>query len=159
MEDFIKEFILMVIIMVVTSVQACTDSTMERIIGVSETQEVAEISEELETILTEEEKILIARVVFAEAGSEDLTGKRLIVDTILNRVRDDAFPSTVKGVVTQSHQYAMSSHYTQECMDAVELEMQGQIDYRVAWFCNSHYLSYGEPAFQHGGHWFNWISD
>ena len=159
MEQFIKDLISVIVSAIVASVSTCTGASAEQEVEISVVQEVTEISEELETVLTEEEKILIARVVFAEAGSEDLTGKRLIVDTILNRVRDDAFPSTVKGVVTQSHQYAMSSHYTQECMDAVELEMQGQIDYRVAWFCNSHYLSYGEPAFQYGGHWFNWISD
>lgn len=42
---------------------------------------------------------LVAQLVQAEAGNQDLTGKRLVADVVYNRVRDPRFPNTVEGVV------------------------------------------------------------
>ena len=110
-----------------------------------------------ETMLTEEEKELIARVVMAEAGNQDYIGKRLVADTILNRVNDPAFPNTVVGVVYQRNQFAKpAATYTAECYGAVETECKERLDYDVLWFCNYKYLPYGTPAYQHGGHYFSW---
>lgn len=111
-----------------------------------------------ETNLTDEEKILIARVVCAEAGTEDLIGKRLVVDTVLNRVDKIGFGDTVEAVVYGQGQYYMAGSYTDECMKAVEMECWERLDYDIVWFCNSGWMPYGTPAFQHGGHWFNWYT-
>lgn len=51
--------------------------------------------------LSEEERDVLLRIVEAEAGGEDMTGKILVANVILNRVNNDAFPDTVKGVVFQ----------------------------------------------------------
>ena len=58
----------------------------------------------IETELTDNDKELIASVVMAEGAYEDMIGKRLIVDTILNRKDSPAFPDTVQGVVYQDNQ-------------------------------------------------------
>lgn len=110
----------------------------------------------IETELSDNDKELIARVVMAEAAYEDIIGKRLVVDTVLNRVDDPAFPNTVSGVVYQDQQFYRAVSYSPECMDAVEHEIYERTDYDVLWFASSGYLPYGTKAYQHGGHYFSW---
>lgn len=109
----------------------------------------------METDLTDEEKEMIAGTVFVEGNNQDMIGKRLIVDTIFNRVDDPRFPNTVKGVLEQEHQYARSSKYNEACMDAVEMEMYERLDYDIYWFSSDGYLPYGSPAYIHGDHYFS----
>ncbi len=110
----------------------------------------------IETELSDNDKELIARVVMAEAAYEDMIGKRLVVDTILNRVDSPAFPDTVHEVVYQDNQFYKAYTYSTECMDAVEIETYERLDYDVLWFASSGYLPYGTKAYQHGGHYFSW---
>lgn len=110
----------------------------------------------IETELTDNEKELIARVVMSEAPYEDMIGKRLVVDTILNRVDSPAFPNTVYGVIYQDNQFFKAARYNPECMDAVEQEIYERLDYDVLWFAADGYHPYGEKAYQHGGHYFSW---
>lgn len=110
----------------------------------------------IETELTDNDKELIASVVMAEGAYEDMIGKRLIVDTILNRKDSPAFPDTVHEVVYQDNQYYRAMNYSTECMDAVEMEMYERLDYDVLWFAADGYLPYGTKAYQHGGHYFSW---
>lgn len=42
---------------------------------------------------------ILERIVEAEAGGEDFTGKVLVANVVLNRVKHKAFPSTIRGVV------------------------------------------------------------
>lgn len=112
----------------------------------------------IETELTDNDKELIARVVMSEAAYEDMIGKRLVVDTILNRVDSPAFPDSVYGVVYQDNQFYKAYTYSTECMDAVELECYERLDYDVLWFAADGYLPYGTKAYQHGGHYFSWRS-
>lgn len=44
----------------------------------------------------------LLRIVEAEAGSEDVTGKLLVANVVLNRVNHPDFPDTVREVVFQS---------------------------------------------------------
>lgn len=126
---------------------------IEKVITV-EVQKV--VPRRIETELSDYEKELIARVVMAEAAYEDPIGKRLVVDTILNRVDSPSFPDTVSGVVYQDKQFYRAVSYSTECMDAVEQEIYERTDYDVLWFASSGYLPYGEKAYQHGGHYFCW---
>lgn len=112
-----------------------------------------------EVMLTDEEKALIARVVCAEAGTEDLIGKRLVADTVLNRVDKIGFGDTVQDVVYGAGQYYMSAGYTDDCMLAVEMECYERLDYDIVWFCNSGWMPYGRPAFTHGNHWFSFYNN
>lgn len=50
---------------------------------------------------------ILERIVEAEAGGENFTGKVLVANVVLNRVKSKAFPSTIEGVVF-SHR---GSHY------------------------------------------------
>lgn len=46
---------------------------------------------------------VLLRIVEAEAGGEDTTGKMLVANVIMNRVRSSQFPDTVPEVVYQRH--------------------------------------------------------
>jgi N-acetylmuramoyl-L-alanine amidase len=52
--------------------------------------------------VTDEEIDMLERIVQAEAGGEDLKGKILIVNVILNRIKDEDFPDTIEDVIFQN---------------------------------------------------------
>ncbi len=62
-----------------------------------------EILERQKNTLTEEEFQILCRIVEAEAGGEDIDGRVLVANVILNRVEDEAFPDTVREVVFQKN--------------------------------------------------------
>ena len=47
----------------------------------------------------QEERQILERIVEAEAGDQDLEGRILVANVILNRVHSNHFPDTIKGVV------------------------------------------------------------
>ena len=49
---------------------------------------------------------ILERIVEAEAGGEDLRGKIMVANVVLNRVRSKRFPSTVKKVVFAHRQFS-----------------------------------------------------
>lgn len=61
------------------------------------TEETVQNKYQLET----NEYDILLKIVEAEAGCEDLTGKMLVANVILNRVNSDQFPDTVSEVVYQ----------------------------------------------------------
>lgn len=54
-------------------------------------------------IMSDEDYDTLLKIVEAEAGGEDLEGKILVANVIMNRVKNDQFPDTVKEVVWDSH--------------------------------------------------------
>ena len=86
-------------------------------IGYQDTRPVIEIKELTYTEDPTEEEIeeeirfgemeLIAQLVMAEAGNQDLTGKRYVADVVLNRVDSDEFPNTVEEVIFQENQFSV----------------------------------------------------
>lgn len=53
--------------------------------------------------LSDSEKEVLQRIVEAEATGEDLKGRVLVANVIMNRVKSKQFPDTVKGVVFQKN--------------------------------------------------------
>lgn len=49
--------------------------------------------------VTMNDRKILERIVEAEAGGENHKGKVLVANVVLNRVKNKAFPSTIKGVV------------------------------------------------------------
>ena len=52
---------------------------------------------------TEEDYINLLRIVEAEASGEDETGKLLVANVVLNRVKDEEFPDTITEVIFQKN--------------------------------------------------------
>lgn len=64
------------------------------------------VEEEAEKGIPDEDVDLIALVTMAEAEGECEDGKRLVIDTILNRVDSEHFPDTVYDVIYQRNQFS-----------------------------------------------------
>ena len=112
--------------------------------------------------LTEEEFELIALVVMAEAEGEPELGKRLVIDTILNRVDHKEFPNTVHDVIYYPNAFeAMWNGRVDRCEvrdDIVELvreELKSRSNYHVLYFRTDRFSDYGTPMFKLGNHCFS----
>lgn len=153
-------FVVIAIILIIR-----TSEPEKEIIYIESEPEIIEVEVEKEKIVTvtiepefrftDEEMELMAGVVHAEAGNQDMIGRRLVADVILNRVVNPDFPNTVSEVVYQQNQFAAPMNYTMEDMSAVELECQKRIDSDVLWFRTGHYHDCGEALYQHGAHYFS----
>lgn len=120
--------------------------------------------EELEEELFYDSLELLTALVHAEAGNQDLIGKRLVADVVLNRVDHPGFPNTVEGVIFQSGQFSPTTNgaldkaydeLTEEDYEAVRLALEHRLDSEILWFNCGTYLPYGERAYQHGDHYFS----
>ena len=127
------------------------------------------------TIISEEEKWILCKLVEAEAGTEDRIGKILVANVVLNRLENDSFPDTVEGVVFQESdgvaQFSPvangryeSAKPKEDTIEAVEAALKGE-DYsegalyfmarkhadceNVKWFDNAL-----DKVVTHGGHEF-----
>lgn len=128
-----------------------------------ETVEIEVVSQnalpEVEGIIDGESLEWLAKCVEAEAGNQDIVGKRLVVDVILNRVDSDLYPDDIKAVISQDGQFAVYKYGTmmkatpsEETCRAVEMELEHRIDTEIMYFASSGYIS--KPAYKHGGHYF-----
>ena len=118
-------------------------------------EETAE--EAVSRTVSDYERRIMAQVVYAEAGNQDLTGKRLVAACILNRVDSGLWPNTIEGVIFQPNQFTTWYRgISDECYEAVDLELQERSDTRVIFFCSTGYSYYGTPAFRHQDHFFSY---
>ena len=104
---------------------------------------------------------LIALCTEAEAGNQDLEGKRLVVDVILNRVDDPDFPNTVREVITQLNQFETWSNGainrvdpSESTIEAVNLELSSRLNYEILYFTAGGYGKYGTHWRKVGDHYF-----
>lgn len=105
---------------------------------------------------------LMARVVEAEAGNQNLEGKRMVADVILNRVEHPDFPDSIKEVIYQAGQFTTVKNgkiYTvkpsQESITAVIMERANRTETGVIYFNAGKYSAYGEPYEKVGDHYFS----
>lgn len=134
----------------------------EPIDPIEETVSAVEIEEYVEdTLLPREDIELIALVTMAEAEGECEEGKRLVIDTILNRVDSVYFPDTVYGVVYQANQFSsMWNGRIDKCFvdddicQLVEEELHSRTNVDTIFFTAGEYGKYGRPMFQVGNHYF-----
>lgn len=112
--------------------------------------------------LSNEDVDLLALVIMAEAEGETELGKRLVIDTILNRVDSDYFPNTVKEVIYQPNAFSSMSdgrvekcYVTDDIRKLVMEELENRTNHDVMYFCAGKYSEYGSPMFVEGGHYFS----
>ena len=112
---------------------------------------------------------LLAAVVEAEAGNQDMIGKRLVVDVVLNRVDSPLFPDTITEVLEQPGQFTTmwngavedaGWHMQEDDYTAVMTEVTGKrLDYDIYFFTAGEYNASCKPAYIHGDHYFGYLSD
>ena len=123
---------------------------------------VPEPVEEVSYSLTDEEIDLLALVTMAEAEGEPEEGKRLVIDTILNRVDHENFPDTVHDVIYQPKAFTSmwTSRVTRcyvrdDIRQLVIEELESRTNDEVIFFRTDYYHSYGTELFQVGNHYFS----
>lgn len=127
----------------------------------TETQIPTESPEELEEEAFYDSLEELAICVEAEAGNQELLGKRMVVDVILNRVDDPDWPNTIKEVIEQK--YAFSSFWngamdraepSEETYKAVAMELENRSYPGLYYFTAENYGEYGTPWKKVGDHYF-----
>ena len=120
--------------------------------------------------VAEGEYDILARIVMAEAEGEDLEGKILVANVIINRVKSNGFPNSITEVVYQNngkvYQFAPIKNGrfdrvepSQECYKAASMALEGfDISQGALFFesCkgDSWHSKNLELLFQHGVHRF-----
>lgn len=115
-----------------------------------------------EETVSEEDISLIALVTMAEAEGECEEGKRLVIDTVLNRVDSVYFPDDIEGVIYQPHQFSsMWNGRINRCeaqddiCQLVREELENRTNEDVIFFTAGHYSKYGVPMFKVEKHYFS----
>lgn len=113
-------------------------------------------------VYTDEEIELIALVTMAEAEGESELGKRLVIDTLLNRVETDGFPNTVEEVVYQPGQFESMWNgrvdrcdITDEVIQYVKEEIENRSFDEILYFRAGYYHDFGTPVVNVGNHYFS----
>lgn len=121
--------------------------------------------EELKGEMIYDDMGMIAQLVEAEAGNQDLEGKRLVVDVVLNRVDSDQFPDTVEEVIYQKNQFSVIKNgafekagwnISDESFDAVRLEYEERTNNSVLFFGAKKRSYMKNGSFKCQDHWFGW---
>lgn len=97
----------------------------------------------------------IARIVEAEAGNQTELGKRLVADTVLNRVKSDDFANEVKVILEEENQYTKGKMATEDTIRIVMEEYVKVTNEEVLYFRTKHYHNFGTPLFQEDDHYFS----
>lgn len=112
--------------------------------------------------ISEDDIRLIARMTMAEAEGESEYGKRLVIDTILNRVDSSKFPNTVSGVIYQKGQFSPVTngrldrcYVREDICDLVLEELESRTNSEVLYFNMGGYPSWATPLFHEGCHYFS----
>lgn len=113
-------------------------------------------------IISDDELELLALVTMAEAEDESELGKRLVIDTVLNRVDSSHFPNTITDVIYQKHQFTSmwNGRYKKTYVDdyvrnLVLEELKDRTNSDVIFFRMGRYSDYGTPLFKEDGHYFS----
>lgn len=129
---------------------------------VSEEAEELYLPEIEEAFVSDEDINLIALVTMAEAENECEEGKRLVIDTILNRMDSEEFPDTVSEVIFEPYQFpSMTNGRSERCevrediRRLVREELQSRTNYDCIFFRTDCYSDYGTPMFQVENHYFS----
>lgn len=106
---------------------------------------------------------LLAVCVEAEAGNQDLDGKRMVADVILNRVDHPGWPDTITEVITQPYEF--SSYWdgsmdrvwepSEETFQAVQMELERRSWPGLYYFTSNGFSEYGTPWKKAGDHYFS----
>lgn len=113
-------------------------------------------------LITMDDAVLIAKLVLAEAEGEPEMGKRLVIDTVLNRLESEDFPNTVYDVVYQPYHYDPAwdgrIDLFSELDDAFKLvvdEIHNRTNSEVLYFRTDKFHEFGTPMEQVGNHYFS----
>lgn len=60
--------------------------------------------------MTEDERELLAKIIYLEAGNQSITGQRAVAEVVFNRMLDDRFPQTLSEVIFAPGQFTTAAY-------------------------------------------------
>lgn len=112
--------------------------------------------------LTEEEMKLIAIVTMAEVENQSEYCKRLVIDTILNRLDSRYFPDTVNKVIYAKNQFEVTvngrmerCYVKEDILQLVKEEVLNRTNDKVVFFNSIGFNSWSKPMFKEGAIYFS----
>ena len=145
------------------------ETTTETTTAATTTTEAVETTTQTETHTAiydwdaDEEQMLL-KIAMAEAEDEPTEGKALVMNVVLNRIRDSEFPTTIKGVIFQRNQFTTTwdngrywnTEPNEDCRRALEMVRQGWDGSAGALYfdmCDDSWAAnHCEYLFTYGGH-------
>ena len=131
-------------------------------VEVTDEPDIIELEVTEEISIPEEDIELLALVTMAEAEGECEQGKRLVIDTILNRMDNPHFPDTVYDVIYYPNAFSVMwngridrCYVMPEIVELVKEELLNRTNYECVFFMAGGYSAYGEPMFQECCHYFS----
>ena len=121
---------------------------------------------EKQAFMYSDEYQMLAKIIMAEAGGEDLEGKALVANVIINRLVSPDFPDDIPGVLFQDKQFATVSNKSyfsaapnDECYKAIDMVMDGWDESEGATFFEAEsdstwHRDHLQFLFKHGNHYF-----
>ena len=123
---------------------------------------VVEPIEEESYPMSEEDMNLISLVTMAEAEGESELGKRLVIDTILNRIDHPNWPNSGREVIYQKSQFTSvwngrieRCYVRDDILNLVKEELKSRTNTSCLFFRTEKYSSYGTPLLKEGNHYFS----
>lgn len=148
-------------VLALLTVLAITDRA-ERRSTVTADASVLSMPVEPEPLMSDADIELITLVTMGEAEGESEEGKRLVIDTILNRKDSPHFPDTVYDVVWEPNQFSVMwngrldrCYIDEDICELVREELEDRKNRDVIFFNSRNYSKYGEPLFKVGNHYFS----
>lgn len=103
---------------------------------------------------SQEEEDLLCQVALAEAGYRDPYSQACVMQVILNRVEDGRFPSSIREVVYQPHQFSTAGYLNrfdpEDAREGLALLYSGAAEHNALAFCTTSF-SWATYAFSVGG--------
>lgn len=114
-------------------------------------------------LLNKEEKELLCRTVYCEAGNQSIEAQEMVALTILNRIESDKFPDALHDVIYQENQYEVTEWYgfetygwTEQVEQAVENALtENNYPSDMYYFRNGYYHSFCVPYMKSGDLYFS----
>ena len=79
---------------------------VDGVFGKSSQQLIPDLKAELNYNISRDDIILLARIIHGEARGEDFKGKVAVGSVILNRIKSNQFPDTIRDVILQKGQFS-----------------------------------------------------
>lgn len=129
-----------------------------------------DIRKSLEEQIAEEKRLgeieLLAQLVEAEAGNQDLKGKRLVSDVVLNRL-EERWGDSIEQIIFDDGQFSCINdggfekagwNISEESYEAARMEYEAgtgkRLDNVVLYFTAGGYNKYCKPMYKYGSHYF-----
>ena len=135
---------------------------VEEIVTIEENTYISNSNE-----LNDEECYMLAKIAMAEAESENIEGKALVINVVLNRVKHEKFPDSIEEVIFEEGQFTPTQNGrwenvepNEECWEALRMVQEEGFDRSMgALFFESQgekswHWNNLKPLMKHGSHYF-----